>query len=207
MRNFDASPHPTPDRGTAQTGVTPALTIADGRITRESARYATITARNYTPKIYELGRWQHATLGLFAAYSAFTVLLPGFMSGLGIAPVIFYQLTLAKAFASVSLTKCREMWDFANVGLAFKNALFMALWVPTIRMLFRSIFSWSIVKARLKGSRVLDVLAFLPHADTGCRFRCCAYDDMARHRAILIVALTLLTFRGTKALCPKPLEN
>jgi iron(III) transport system permease protein len=150
-------------------GLSALLAILYGRITRESSRYATITGKNYSPKIYDLGRWKYAALGFFAAYFLLTVVLPVFVL-VWASLLPFYQVPSAKALSTVSLTKYWEVLDFPNVGLAFTNTFLMVLCAPTITMLICSIFSWFIVKARVKGSRILDTLAFLPHAIPGVVF-------------------------------------
>ena len=150
-------------------GLSAVLAVIYGRITRESARYATITGKNYSPKIYDLGRWRYGALGFFALYFLLTVVLPVLVL-IWASLLPFYQVPSAKAFSVLSLAKYREVWDFPNVGLAFTNTLLMVLCAPTITMLICSIFSWVIVKARVKGSRLLDTLAFLPHAIPGVVF-------------------------------------
>ncbi|MGH7846947.1 MAG: ABC transporter permease [Candidatus Binatia bacterium] len=147
-------------------GLSALLAIFYGRLTRESARYATITGKNYSPKIYDLGRCRYAALVFFAAYFLLTVVLPVFVL-VWASLLPFYQVPSAKALSTVSLAKYWELWEFPNVGLAFTNTFLMVLCAPTITMLICSIFSWFIVKARVTGSRVLDVLAFLPHAIPG----------------------------------------
>jgi iron(III) transport system permease protein len=150
-------------------GLSALLALLYARITRENSRYATITGKNYSPKIYDLGRWRYVALGFFGVYFFLTVVLP--VSVLIWASLLpFYQVPSAKALSVISLAKYREVWEFPNVGLAFKNTLLMVLCAPTITMLICAIFSWFIVKARVKGSRVLDILAFLPHAIPGVVF-------------------------------------
>ena len=56
-------------------GLSALLAILYGRVTHESSRYATITGKNYSPKIYDLGRWKYAALGFFAAYFLLSVLV------------------------------------------------------------------------------------------------------------------------------------
>ena len=145
------------------------LAIVYGRITRESARYATITGKNYSPKIYDLGRWKYVALGFFGAYFLLTVVLPVFVL-VWASLLPFYQVPSAQALSVISLAKYWEVWEFPNVGLAFRNTFLMVVCAPTITMLICSVFSWFIVKARVKGSRVLDILAFLPHAIPGVVF-------------------------------------
>ena len=142
------------------------LIVAYSKFSRDAEKYATITGKAYRPKIIELGRWKFFAIAFVASYFAVTILLPLLvLIWTSLLPV--YQAPSWAALGRLSLENYRTVFDISKVGLAFKNTLVLVLLAPTITMLICSVLSWVIVKSHGKGRKLLDFLAFMPHAIPG----------------------------------------
>jgi iron(III) transport system permease protein len=137
-----------------------------GRATSQAEKFATITGKGYRPQVINLGAWRYAALGLFIVYFLFTVILPFFIL-VWASLLPFYSVPSAKALASLTLDNYNAVFNYPRVGLALRNTFLLMLIAPTITMALCSILSWFIVKGHARGSRVVDILTFLPHAIPG----------------------------------------
>lgn len=142
------------------------LVVYYEKLTRDVEKFATITGKGYRPKIVDLGSWRYVALGFFTVYFLLAVLLPIIVL-LWASLLPFYQLPSLKALANITAANYWDIWNYPKVGLAFRNTILMVLLAPTVSMILCSIISWFVVKGRTRGSRILDILAFLPHAIPG----------------------------------------
>lgn len=172
LRIYLAAIQPPTDYGLVSTysvlllGISALLIYFYGKILNRAERFVTITGKAYRPKVIDLGVWKFAALGVFAVYFLLTVILP-FLILLWASLLPFYQVPSAQALARVTWENYQAVWEIPKVGLAFRNSVVMILVAPTVTMLVCAVISWSIVKGRARGRRLLDVLTFLPHAIPG----------------------------------------
>jgi len=137
-----------------------------GKSTRLTERFATVTGKGYRPKIIDIGIWKYPAAAFLVVYFTVTVVLPFFvLVWASILP--FYQPPSVNALAHASLDNYRAVWSYPGVGKAILNTLAMVLLAPTIVMLMSAIIAWIVVRWRPKGSKLLDVVTFLPHAVPG----------------------------------------
>jgi iron(III) transport system permease protein len=75
----------------------------------------------------------------------------------------FFQLPSARAFAVVSAKHYLELpWEL--VLTAVSNSALLAVLTPTVTLALSLAFSWIVLRSRIPGRGVFDLIAFLPHA-------------------------------------------
>lgn len=132
-----------------------------GWLQRNARGYQTVTGKAFRPQPIHLGRarpWVAAGVVLFFAV---TVVLP--------VGVLVYA-SLLKFYAAPSVDALRTMTfdNYAEVvrnplaGTALVNSLLLGLGAATVVMALAAVVSWVVVRTRLPGRRLLDLLAFTP---------------------------------------------
>jgi iron(III) transport system permease protein len=139
------------------------LSYLYNRQTQISARFATITGREYRPKLIDLGRWKYAAMIFVGGYMLVAIVLP-------VASLVWQSLTpyygpfsLDKLHL-VSLDNYRAVLNYPRVGLAIQNTLTIAVASASVLVCLATIISWIIVRSKYRARRLLDVLSMLPMA-------------------------------------------
>jgi iron(III) transport system permease protein len=130
-----------------------------GRLTRRASSFATITGKGFRPRVMDLGRGRYAVaavvlviLGLqFLPILAivFASLLPSF----GISGSLFDQITLANY---------ERVFRNPNLMLSLQNSFAIGIASATGVTLVTAVVAWVMVRARVRGTGLLDQLASLP---------------------------------------------
>lgn len=129
--------------------------------TRVASKFATITGREFKPKIIDLRNWKYVAIGFIGVY----ILLA---TGLPLA-ILFWQ-SLIPYYTSFSLDKLhlvslnnyRTLLDYPKLGLAIKNSIIVAVVAATALVFLGTIVSWIIVRSKYRARRLLDVVSVLP---------------------------------------------
>jgi iron(III) transport system permease protein len=129
--------------------------------TRSASQFATITGKAYRPNRTPLGRWRWAAAGFVMLYVVAAVVLPllaliwtsvsPYFGGVDVS--LFHRLTFA-AYADI-LTNAR-VWAAAG------NALQIAAVVVLAIIIVSFVVSWAVLRSRVRGAVILDVLAMIP---------------------------------------------
>jgi iron(III) transport system permease protein len=133
------------------------------RATRHSERYATVSGKGYRPKLVDLGIWKYAALFFFILYFFLAVLLPiliMFWASL----IPFYQAPSSEAFSVASWISYKELLEDSEVRRAVGNTTLLMFESAAITTLIAVTTAWIVVRSKLSGRRLLDILSFLPHA-------------------------------------------
>jgi iron(III) transport system permease protein len=137
------------------------LVLWYGRLTRRIERFTTVTGKGFRPRTLPLGRLRRLAWLAVAAYFSVVVLAP-FLVLVWASLVPFYQVPSLAMLERVTLKAYWyvfvDPWGFS----ALKNTLILVVTVPAATMVLAALISWFVVKTRLRGRRLLDVLAFLP---------------------------------------------
>jgi iron(III) transport system permease protein len=131
--------------------------------TKHSERYTTITGKGYRPRIINLGKWRYAALGFTGLFFSFSVIFPLLVLIWG-SFLPYMQPPSIAALSNASFDAYFNLGNVPKFGLALQNTLFMTLIVATGTMLIASLAAWFVVRGRVRGSRYLDLLTFMPHA-------------------------------------------
>jgi iron(III) transport system permease protein len=136
------------------------------RINRNNERFATITGKGYRPRPFDLGKWRWPVSMGFAVYFVVVVILPvAILVWTSLLP--YYQTPTLAALDRVSLDNYVEMLKIADVMLSLRNSVILALASATSLMLLMSVVAWLLLRTKLPGRGILDVLAGIPLAFPG----------------------------------------
>jgi iron(III) transport system permease protein len=127
---------------------------------------ATITGKGFRPRPMDLGRWRPVVGAMIIAYFAATVLLP-LLVLLYTALLPYYQPPSAAAFASMSLDNFTALLNISAVTTALQNSLVLGAASATLVMALMAVAAWVVVRSGLRGSQLIDHIAFSPLAIPG----------------------------------------
>jgi iron(III) transport system permease protein len=132
------------------------------RLTRRIERFSTVTGKAYRPRVMKIGKFKYIAAVMVWLYLGVVVVAPFFvMLWASIQP--YYAVPSAQALARITFDG--YIWIFTNpLGrTSLINTVLLVLIAPTITMLLCALISWYVVRSRMRGKRLLDVLAFLPN--------------------------------------------
>lgn len=135
--------------------------IAQTMMAKRSRSYQTVSGKGFRPTMVKLGRFRALTGLLVAIYFFVTSILPLaallYTSFLG-----FYRTPSAAAFASMSFKNYVEVFTNEQTLNALQNSLILAIGSATIVMFVTSLLAWLVVRARVRGSSLINGLANMP---------------------------------------------
>ena len=136
------------------------------RMISRAERYAIITGKGYRPRQLDLGKWKYAALALAQLFLFIAILLP-FLVFLYTSFLPFLQAPSWNAFQGMTLKNYRLLAQYGEVGSALKNTVVMVVATATGTVVLSFLVSLIVVRSRFWGRRLLDQLAFIPHAIPG----------------------------------------
>jgi iron(III) transport system permease protein len=132
------------------------------RVTRRIERFSTVTGKAYRPRVMKIGAFKYAAAALVWVYLGIVVIAPFFvMVWASIQP--YYAVPSPQALERITFDAYRYIFTQPQAAAALLNTLMLTLAAPTITMLVCTLISWYVVRSSMRGKRLLDVLAFLPH--------------------------------------------
>ena len=139
------------------------LVFAYRRATGESVRYATVRGRAFRARPFGLGRWRLPAAAVIVVYFAIVVCSPLFiMIWASIQP--YYRLPTIEALGDITFNAYVNVLTHPYGLGAVGNSILVTFLAPAIAIIFAALIAWFAVRTQYRGRRVLDVLAFLPHA-------------------------------------------
>jgi iron(III) transport system permease protein len=136
------------------------------RVIRRAEKFATVTGKGYRPRLRDLGQWRYPALGLALLYVLLAIVLP-FVILLYSSFLPYLQTPSFQAFHDMSLKNYRSLANYQDAGLAVKNTIVMAAVTATATTLLSFFVSLAVVRSKMRGRKLLDQLAFVPHAIPG----------------------------------------
>jgi iron(III) transport system permease protein len=162
-----------PNYGMASTFGTVVITIAVLlmylyiRATRRAEKFVTITGKGYRPAPLDLGRWRYMAFAVVIVYALIAVGFPFFIL-LWNSLVDFVQIPSIEAVSNLSLRWYKAA--FMGASKAISNTVILTVVSATAATLIAGVASWFIVRSRMPGRRILDVVTFMPHSIPGVIF-------------------------------------
>jgi iron(III) transport system permease protein len=145
-----------------------ALSVSYARMQAQGHRFAVVTGKGYRPRLRRLGAGAAAAWLLLGVYFALSKLLP-ILVLVWAALLPYFQLPSREALASISLDQFYSLpFDLVREGLL--NTALLAVLTPTLTLVACRAFSWIVLRSRLPGRSLFDMIAFLPHALPGIVF-------------------------------------
>lgn len=136
------------------------------RMIHKSERYAVVSGKGYRPRVVDLGVWRWAALGVIALYIFLTILLP-FLVMLYISFVPFLQQPSFAVLRSLTWSHYAFLWTYPKFADTFWNTVEMVVLTATATAVASFLISLVIVRSKFWGRRLVDQLAFMPHAIPG----------------------------------------
>jgi iron(III) transport system permease protein len=129
-------------------------------------KYTIITGKGYRPRAIDLGPWKYPALALVLAYLCATILLP-FLVFAYVSFLPFLQAPSLAALQGLTLKNYRLLGQYGEVSTAVKNTLLMVAVTATATVAISFFTSLVVVRSKFWGRKLLDQLAFVPHAIPG----------------------------------------
>jgi iron(III) transport system permease protein len=140
-----------------------ALSLLYFRVTRNQERFAVVTGKAYRPRRVALGGWKWPALGLVLLFVLASIVLP-FLVLLYASLVKFLVPPSAAAFQNMGFEHYARIFADTRFNNAAWNTLWMVLGTATSVTVVAFTVSFVIVRTKFAARKVLDVIAFLPHA-------------------------------------------
>jgi iron(III) transport system permease protein len=131
------------------------------RMTREASRFHTITGKGYRPAVIELGGWRYVTAAGLLLYSLVLLVLP-FLIVLWASLLPFYIQPSWEAVSNFTLKNYATAIHFPKITDSIKNSVLLGLGSASAVMVLTTLVSWILVRTRLRGRWLLDLLTTLP---------------------------------------------
>lgn len=131
------------------------------RITREGDRYHTVTGKGYRPTLIALGRWRYVTSAALLLYALVLLLLP-FLIILWASLLPFYMQPSIEALSRFTAKNYLTALNYPKLADAIKNSVLLGLGSATFVMALTLFASWLLVRTKIRGRWLLDLLTTLP---------------------------------------------
>lgn len=141
-------------------------TFVYARIIAKSERYTIVTGKGYRPRLQSLGRWKYAAFAFVMLFLFLSAIAP-FLVLAYISFLPYLQIPSAEAFASMTWNNYRDVFKADLIGTVLWNTVLMVAVTSTATAVISFLVSLVIVRSKFWGRKILDQLAFLPHAIPG----------------------------------------
>jgi iron(III) transport system permease protein len=136
------------------------------RVISRAERFSIVTGKGYRPRTIDLGGWRWLALALVFIYLLAAFLLPLLvLAYTSFLP--FLQAPSARAFQSFSWDNYRKVLDSDLIGVVVGNTLIMTAVAATLTVMLSFAISLVVVRSKFWGRKLIDQLAFMPHAIPG----------------------------------------
>ena len=129
-------------------------------------KYTIITGKGYRPRQFDLGGWRYLALACVFLYLFLAILLP-FLVFAYASFLSYLQTPSLEAMKGMTLKNYRFLAQYGEAGDALKNTILMVMMTATATVLLSFFVSLVVVRSKFWGRKLLDQLAFVPHAIPG----------------------------------------
>jgi iron(III) transport system permease protein len=143
-----------------------ATTVLYTRMIGRAERYTIVTGKGYRPRQFDLGKWRIPAFIAACLFLFVSIVLP-FLVFLYASFLPYLQAPSAKAFQTMTLKNYRLLVEYGEVGSALRNTFVMVVTTATATVVLSFLVSLVVVRSKFWGRKLLDQLAFVPHAIPG----------------------------------------
>lgn len=140
-----------------------AAVLLYSRQVRSIERFSTVTGKGFRPRVMKIGRMRWVAFAIVAVYLLLVAGGPLFIILWG-SVLPYYQAPSEAALRLITF----ESYEFVLThpyGIdAIRNTVLVTLVAPTLAVAISAPVSWFVVRSQFRGKRLLDVIAFFPHA-------------------------------------------
>src|SRR6201993_1684417 len=129
-------------------------------------KYTIITGKGYRPRQFDLGGWRYLALACVFLYLFLAILLP-FLVFAYASFLSYLQTPSLEAMKGMTLKNYPFLAQYGEAGDALKNTILMVMLTATATVLLSFFVSLVVVRSKFWGRKLLDQLAFVPHAIPG----------------------------------------
>jgi iron(III) transport system permease protein len=133
------------------------------RLQRRGKRFQTVTGKGFRPRIIQLGGYRWVGAGVVLAYFLVAVVLP-----LGVLVYASLQKVYAppswEALGNASLGNYADVLSRPSVTRAIQNSALLGVGAATVVMLVMAVAAWLVIRSRVRGAWLIDVLSSAPIA-------------------------------------------
>lgn len=131
------------------------------RVTREGERFQTVTGKGYRPTVIRLGHWRYLTSLALLLYATVLLVLP-FLIILWASLLPFYIQPSFEAISHFTLKNYLTALHYPKITDSIKNSIVLGLGSASAVMLLTLLASWLLVRTKIRGRWLLDLLTTLP---------------------------------------------
>ena len=131
------------------------------QITREGDRFQTVTGKGYRPTLIQLGRWRYLTAFGLIVYATVLLVLP-FLIIVWASLLPFYIQPSLEAIHRFTLKNYVTALHFPKITDSIKNSILLGLGSASAVMVLTLLASWLLVRTKMRGRWLLDLLTTLP---------------------------------------------
>ncbi|HKY08160.1 MAG TPA: iron ABC transporter permease [Candidatus Binatia bacterium] len=131
------------------------------RVTREGDRFQTVTGKGYRPTVIQLGRWRYLAALALIVYATVLLVLP-FLIILWASLLPFYIQPSLEAVERFTLKNYVAALHFPKITDSIKNSILLGLGSASAVMVLTLFASWLLVRTKMRGRWLLDLLTTLP---------------------------------------------
>ncbi len=136
------------------------------KATAAQGKYVTVTGKGFRPTRLKLGGWRLPT-ALFSLFLlSITILLPVFVF-IWTSLMPYYAVPSWDAFSRITMQNYSYVLSQQSTYEAFYNNFLVGVAAAGTGVLFASIISWIVLRTRIAGRQLLDIISFLPIAVPG----------------------------------------
>lgn len=135
------------------------LLFVYNRLIRRAERFVTVTGKAFRPSRIALGHWKAPAIAFVLLYLAFAVVLP--IAVLLWTSFFGYRRITGSLLAAASLGGYRDLFASGDFWHALGNTFIAAGFSAAIVTLLGAALAWIVLRTKMPGRAVLDVLSFL----------------------------------------------
>ncbi|HET7394005.1 MAG TPA: ABC transporter permease subunit, partial [Candidatus Binatia bacterium] len=136
------------------------------KVISKSERFTIITGKGYRPRELDLGKGSWLALGAVLLFLTFSIILP-FLVLAYVSFLPFLQSPSLAAFQMMTVEHYVQLWETPLIGRVMMNTFYMVVITSTLTVVISFLVSLVIVRSKFWGRKILDQLAFMPHAIPG----------------------------------------
>jgi iron(III) transport system permease protein len=136
------------------------------KVISKSERFTIITGKGYRPRELDLGKGRWLALGAVLLFLTFSIILP-FLVLAYVSFLPFLQSPSLAAFQMMTVDHYVQLWKTPLIGRVMMNTVYMVVITSTLTVVISFLVSLVIVRSKFWGRKILDQLAFIPHAIPG----------------------------------------
>ncbi|HUD00064.1 MAG TPA: iron ABC transporter permease [Candidatus Polarisedimenticolaceae bacterium] len=136
------------------------------KVISKSERFTIITGKGYRPRELDLGKGRWLALGAVLLFLTFSIILP-FLVLAYVSFLPFLQSPSLAALQMMTVDHYVQLWNTPLIGRVMMNTVYMVVITSTLTVVISFLVSLVIIRSKFWGRKILDQLAFMPHAIPG----------------------------------------